>query len=106
MAKTASRKSRKKIFRGSISRAVLVITFVVAILLIVLIISSFNLKKKISENEARISNINSQIEEETKRTEEISKLQEYMQSDEYLEQTAKDKLGFVKDGEIIFKEKQ
>ncbi len=106
MANTAVRKKRKKIFRGSISRAVLVITFVVAILLIVLIISSFNLRKKISENEARISNINSQIEEETKRTEEISKLQEYMQSDEYLEQTATDKLGFVKDGEIIFKEKQ
>ena len=27
-----------------------------------------------------------------------------MQSDEYLEQEAKEKLGFVKDGEIIFKE--
>ena len=37
-------------------------------------------------------------------TEDISEMQEYMQSDEYLEKVAKDKLGLVKDGEIIFKE--
>ncbi len=45
-----------------------------------------------------------QIENENQRTEDISEMQEYMQSDEYLEKVAKDKLGLVKDGEIIFKE--
>ena len=35
---------------------------------------------------------------------EIEELEEYMNSDEYIEQVAKEKLGMVKDGEIIFKE--
>ena len=45
-----------------------------------------------------------QIEEENQRTADIRELQEYMQSDEYLEKTAKEKLGLVKENEIIFKE--
>lgn len=106
MAKTKIRSPKKRIAKGPMSRAVMAITFVAAVLLIVLIVNGISLGRKISENNTRINNINSRIEEEDKRTEEISKLQEYMQSDEYLEQTAKEKLGFVKDGEIIFKEKQ
>ena len=41
---------------------------------------------------------------EKNRTTEIEELEEYMNSDEYIEQVAKEKLGMVKDGEIIFKE--
>ena len=31
---------------------------------------------------------------------------EYMQTDEYIEKTAREKLGMVKDNEILFKESQ
>ena len=57
-----------------------------------------------SSNQQRTSELEQQIENENQRTEDISEMQEYMQSDEYLEKVAKDKLGLVKDGEIIFKE--
>ena len=43
-------------------------------------------------------------EDEQKRTEEIEQLQEEMQSDEYYEKIAKEKIGLVKDNEILFKE--
>ncbi len=42
--------------------------------------------------------------EEQARTEEIKELKEYMQTDEYAEQAAREKLGLVKENEIIFQE--
>ena len=47
-----------------------------------------------------------QIEEEKQRTDDITALKEYMQTDEYIEKTAREKLGMVKDNEILFKESQ
>ena len=38
------------------------------------------------------------------RTESIESLREYMQSDEYIRQAAKDRLGLVESGEVVFKE--
>ena len=43
------------------------------------------------------------MEAEEARSEEIEELKEYVQSDEYAEQVAKDKLGLVYEDEIIFK---
>jgi len=40
------------------------------------------------------------------RTDDITALKEYMQTDEYIEKTAREKLGMVKDNEILFKESQ
>ena len=48
--------------------------------------------------------IEQQILDEQARTGEIEDLEDYMKSDEYIEQVAKDKLGMVNDGEIIFKQ--
>jgi cell division protein DivIC len=87
-----------------ISGAMLVITLVALVLLTAMLINGHHLQQKISGNEARLADLEKQIEEEELRTKEIEELQKYMNSDEYLEQTAKEKLGFVKDGEIIFKE--
>jgi cell division protein DivIC len=44
--------------------------------------------------------------EETERTKEIDDLKEYMETDEYAEEVARDKLGLVKDNEIVFKEQE
>lgn len=65
-----------------------------------------NLKGKLAANEDRKQELDRQIEEENQRTEEIGDLQEYMQSDEYAEKVAREKLGLVKDGEILFKESE
>jgi cell division protein DivIC len=80
------------------------IIFVVLILMAVLLVQSSRLNKRIEAADQQISELDSQTKSEEERTEEIKDLQSYMQSDEYKEQVAKDKLGMVKDGEIIFKE--
>ena len=111
MAKAAQIVQQKKRIRpvrnrrvSPISGAMLAITLVALVLLAVMLVSGHNLQQKITDNNARIAGLQEQIEEEEQRTTEIEELQEYMKSDKYLEQTAKEKLGFVKDGKIIFKE--
>lgn len=84
--------------------AMIAILFMVCAILAALFINSLSLRSKISGNEARINELADLIADETERSSEIDNIEEYMQSDEYLEQEAKEKLGFVKDGEIIFKE--
>ena len=44
------------------------------------------------------------LKQEKARTEEIEQLKAYMQTDEYVEQTARERLGLVKDNEIVFEE--
>lgn len=44
------------------------------------------------------------IEEEKEHVKEIEKLKEYMQTDEYIANIAREKLGMVKENEIIFSE--
>lgn len=85
--------------------AMLVITFVVCILLVVLIVEGQKVNQKIAANAEEIADVQSQIDAENQRTEDIKALQEYMKSDEYIEKEAKEKLGLIKDNEIIFKEK-
>ena len=45
-----------------------------------------------------------QIEAEQERTKEIEEYEKYTQTKKYIEEVAKDKLGLVHEGEIIFKE--
>jgi cell division protein DivIC len=86
--------------------AMRVILVAVVILMAVLFLQSGRLEKRIQAGDQQISELESKTEEENQRTDEIKQLQKYMQSDEYKEQVAKDKLGMVKDGEIIFKESE
>ena len=46
-----------------------------------------------------------QYTKESERADEIESMQQYMQSDQYIEDIAKSKLGLAYDNEIIFKEK-
>ena len=73
-------------------------------LLGVLLVEGHSLQNKIQQNEVRYAQLEKQLKEEQARTGEIEELQEYMQSDEYVEKIAKEKIGLVKENEIIFKE--
>ena len=72
----------------------------------VLTVKGISLQQKVNANASRLSSLDSQIEEEKQRTDDITALKEYMQTDEYIEKTAREKLGMVKDNEILFKESQ
>ena len=97
-------RNRARAQRHQNKAAMLSITLDVCILLAVLLYEGHSLKIKIAANERKTVQLEQQIEEENQRTADIRELQEYMQSDEYLEKTAKEKLGLVKENEIIFKE--
>lgn len=65
---------------------------------------SRDLNTTLAGYDARAAALNQSIEAEQTRTEEIQKLKEYMLTDEYAEQAAREKLGMIKENEIIFQE--
>ena len=93
------RSSKKR--GGTLSVAVIVVAF-----LIVMIFQIVQLKNKETAYAQQTAELNKQLKEETERTDEINALAEYMQSDQYIEDMAKSKLGLAYDNEIIFKEKE
>ena len=97
MKKAKKRKSQTRI-------AMVSITFVVGILFVGMMGKSMNLQNQLSSYDSQISDLDRQIEEEEGRTTEIDDLKEYMETDGYVEETAREKLGLVKENEIVFKE--
>ena len=80
------------------------ITFVVAILFIAMMTQSISVEKQLSQYQQELEELDNKMTEETERTKEIDDMKEYMETDEYAEEVARDKLGLVKDKEIVFKE--
>lgn len=78
---------------------------IVIFLLAVMGIQIIKLYNKDQEYTAREMELTQQLEQETKRQEQIKDYEEYIGSKDYVEDTAKSKLGLVYDNEIIFKEK-
>jgi cell division protein FtsB len=76
---------------------------VVLILVTVVSIKSVGLMKKAHEYQEKEAILVSQIEDEQARSEEIAEFEKYTQTRKYIEDTARDKLGLVYPGEIIFK---
>lgn len=79
------------------------ISLIVCMLFGVLLYQGNSLQERIDSNEEKMDQIAEQIEEQQQRTKEIDELEEYMQTDEYIEKAAQEKLGLLKENEIIFK---
>ena len=77
---------------------------VVLMMVVVVSIRSKELQEKCAVYEAREAALEQQIEEENARKDEIEEYRKYTQTKKYAEEVAKDKLGLVYEGEIIFKE--
>ena len=78
-------------------------SIVVLILVTVVSIKSIGLLQKAREYQAREQALEEQIEHETQRSDEIAEYERYTETRKYIEDTAKEKLGLVYPGEIIFK---
>ena len=96
--KAAYRKRRQNRF------SMFLVTMVVVMIIVVVSISSINLKAKYKEQQKTIEQLDEQIAEEEKRSEEIEEYRKYTQTKKYAEDVAKEKLGLVYEGEILFKE--
>ena len=82
--------------------SIIVISCVIVMLAGVLAVGSMSLKKKNERYKQQETKLEEQILEEQERTEEIKELEEYVGTDKYVEDVAKEKLGLVYPNEILF----
>lgn len=83
-------------------------TSIACIVMVLLLFMSFQILKlyqKDQEYMVREAGLTEELEKETERAGQLSDYEKYIGSQEYVEDTAKSKLGMVYDNEIIFKEK-
>lgn len=78
------------------------ITAVIVVLAVTLSVASISLHRKNSEYKAQEAELEAQLEQEALRAEEIEELEEYVGTNEYVEDVAKEKLGLVYPNEILF----
>ncbi len=95
------RRQKKRMQRHR--RSVLAVSAVVLLLFVVISANSVSLKAKEEHYRAQEMELEEQIEEEKARTKEIEELSEYVGTDEYVEDVAKEKLGLIHENETIFK---
>lgn len=95
--RAAYRKKRQNKF------GMFLVTTVIVMMLIVVAVKSIELRQKLALYQEREQVLLEQIEEEERRSEEIAEYEKYTQTKKYIEEVAKDKLGLVNEGEIIFK---
>ena len=96
----AKKKKRRK---RSNRKGMLCITAIVAVLLVSLSVQSAHLKEKNADYALQEETLRQQREDEKQRALDIDNMKDYMKTDEYAEEVAKDKLGLVHKDEILFK---
>ena len=80
------------------------VSLVVVMILVMVAIKRVELGAKQETYQARIEQLNEQIEDENARAEEIEEYEKYTHTKAYVEEVAHDKLGLVYEGEIIFRQ--
>lgn len=95
----SSRQRKRKI--QSRNRGVLAITVVVLALLVVLGIHTYNLRQEDEVYAARVEVLESQVEAESERATELEEKSIYVQTRDYIEQIARERLGLVDPDETI-----
>ncbi|MCI8837793.1 MAG: septum formation initiator [Hungatella sp.] len=98
-----SRSVRKRRERLGNRMTMIGITFVVMSLAVVMNIRGTTLKEKDLAYQIKEENLTRQLEEERKRSEELEEQRIYVQTKEYIEKVAKEKLGLVNPDEILLK---
>ena len=101
MAKKAAYRKKRQNKTGMI-----LVTIVVLMMLVVVTIKSVELQDKKEVYAQREAALLEEIAAEEARTEEIEEYGKYTQTKKYVEEVAKDKLGLVYEGEIIFKDEK
>lgn len=101
--KSRARRRKKQVQQHR--RSMLGISAVILLLAVMVTVSSVELRAKNNAYIEQEQELEADIQAEKERAEEIGDLEEYVGTDEYVEQQAKDRLGLVHENEIIFKAK-
>ena len=96
--KAAYRRSKENRF------SMILVTLVVLLIMAVVAIGGIEVKHKIEGYDIKAAQLEAEIAAEEQRKEEISQYKIYTQTKAYYEEVAKDKLGLVYEGEIMFKQ--
>lgn len=93
--------------RGSVREkrkrtGIVTVSIAVIILCGVLLFNSFRLSNQLSDYAAVEANLQQQIEAQLDESEQLNEESEYVKSEEYIEQVARDRLGLLKKNEIRF----
>lgn len=99
MSRSVSRKKKKEAQK----KEMIIIGVIAAIIVVVIVTYTFSLKKNITENEEKILRLENQIEDESKRAEELESEEAFMTSYEFIEKIARERLGLVSPNETIIK---
>lgn len=100
--KKARRRRRRYIKQNNKINAMSILG-IVAVMSVVVFFQQVDLEKKNEEYIAREQALTAELHEEEARTQELEKYKKYVQTKQYVEEVAKDKLGLVYENEIIFK---
>ena len=97
---------RKIAYRKKVQNrfSMVLVSLVVLMIVLVVAVKSVELNKKRDELLTKEQQLNEQYDAEKKRTESIEEFRTYTQTKRYAEEVAKDKLGLVYEGEVVFKE--
>lgn len=101
--KEVRRSKRRKRERLGNQMALLGITFVVLSMAFVVNMRGSTLRQKDMEYQIREENLQNQLEQEQKRAESLEEERIYVQTKQYIEKVAKEKLGLVNPDEILLK---
>lgn len=94
---------RKKKDRWGNRMTIIGITLVVFSLGVVVNVKSASMKKKDLEYQEREAVLQQQYDQELSRAEDLKEYEVYVQTKQYIEEVAKQKLGLVKPDEILLK---
>lgn len=97
------RPSGRRRHRQNHKRSVMMISMVLLLLCGVLTVNSITLQAKKNSYKEQEKELTEQIDDQKARSEEIKDYEQYVKTDEYVKETAEDKLGLVDPDEIIFK---
>ena len=101
--KHRARKDRSRHNKAVNRMTLLGITLVVASLAAAINLRGTSLKAKDLEYQVKEANLIRQVEEEQDRSEELEERRVFVQTKQYIEQLAKEKLGLVNPDEILLK---
>lgn len=101
MAKKQKKRKVRKV-RNRVGK--LCVSFMVLALVLILSVQIVHLYQKNESYKAQEAQLQAMLEEETARSEQLKEKEEYIGSEEYIEDIAKSKLGMTYENEIVFKE--
>lgn len=79
------------------------VSLVMVLISVAVAVQSVSLKEKISEKQQEIAGLERQIADEHDRAEEIEEFAKEVKTKGYIERVAREKLGLIYEGEILFK---